>query len=152
VYLLVSLGVIIYCSLAAGRALIIKNGFDEPLCVMLHDEYSITIPEDAEFIKGKHTGFNDNTITVFFKLPANGRDVSEVICPMLGEDTWIHSMHKHIDAEPDSYAEMAMEYSHTSSKAYTSIEHTDIRDDGYVYVLFHGWRPSMKGVDTKIDW
>jgi len=48
---------------------------------------------------------------------------------------------------------MAMEYSHSSKgKVYTLAEHTDVKDAGYVYVLFHCRRPSMKGADTKIDW
>ena len=153
VYLVVSAAVAVYYYNAAGRDRIIINGFDEPLCTMLFDEYSVTIPEDAKFIKGKHTGFQDHCITMFFKIPTNGKAVSEVICPMLDENVWSIGMNKDPDAELDSYSQMVMEYSQISNgKAHTSIKHTDVKDDGYVYVMFSGWRPSMKGVDTKIDW
>jgi len=47
---------------------------------------------------------------------------------------------------------MSMEHSRENTeKAYTSLHYTDVKD-GYVYVMFSGWRPSMKSVDTKIDW
>jgi len=153
VYLVVSVGVAVYYYNAMGRDRIIKNGFDEPLSTMLRDEYSVTIPDDAEFIKGKHSGFQDHCITLFFKIPANGKDVSEVVGSLLDQKIWPVSIYAHAEAKLESYSEMAMEYSQISKgKAHASIKHTDVKDDGYVYVVFSGWRPSMKGVDTKIDW
>jgi len=142
-----------YFWISAGLDYTIKNGFDEPLCTMLRDEYHITVPSDAEFIKGKFfKGTNDPSITLFFKLPANGKEAGEFIDSILGAEVWSGGNGGVNEDDVESFTEMSMEHSRENTeKAYTSLHYTDVKD-GYVYVMFSGWRPSMKSVDTKIDW
>lgn len=129
---------------------VIENGFDAPLCTMLRDEYSVTVPSDAEFIKGKHTGFNDTYATLFWKIPANGKKAGEVIDSILDGEIWSSETDGKLDENGESYTGMTMEHFRESrGKVYSSLYYTDVTD-GFVYVLFCGWRPSMKDVDTKI--
>ena len=112
------------------------DGFTDKLVEALKDEYGITIPDSAEFIKGNiYCGFQDPSITIYFTLP------EDCVEPMLSSD-W----------EVSTTATTVINETAADKTWYKSVKRTGYLfvtqpEDGLVTALLSGDNPSPKWLD-----
>lgn len=122
----------------------IKDGFSDSLVSKLNSQYGITIPENADFIKGMRTtpSFQDTYLVLLFSIPINSQSDSinhvSNLKSILKMDSWNGGSCDELDTFPDYGGNMPYEF--TRSNDPFSYLRFRIEGDRYV-VRFVGYHP-----------
>lgn len=129
----------------------IKKGFSQELLDTLSDQYQISIPEDAVFLKGINTNaFRDPSVVVLFELPVDTNqihtadDIEDYIYQKLKLDFEQYGSFSHEDPiiSADWYEEMGGELDyHLKYKATPFTYLSCALCNDCILVRFIGWHP-----------
>ncbi len=136
--------VVSFLGFATERMVI--DGFSDALTDGLYEQYGITVPEDAKFIKGLYSRvMNESRVVVLFECPLNDadEDLSKYVYEIMKLDKkgYISASREYAEIAADWFEEMGghLEYGFNSKFSYISFA----RKDDAIIVRFVGYRPEF---------
>ena len=137
-------GAVSFLGFATERMVI--DGFSDALTDGLYEQYGITIPEDAKFIKGLYSRvMNDSAVVVLFECPLNDadEDLSKYVYEIMKLDKkgYRSASREYAEIAADWFEEMGghLEYGFNSEFSYISFS---VKDDKLL-IRFIGTRPDF---------
>ena len=114
----------------------ITDGFSNKWFETLNDEYNITIPESATFLKGYYEPGQDFSVHLLFTMDAVDFD------SMVGNG-WAEDMKDHIfgDEWYTDLTDLKLSHYYVYTKQYTVLFYSDANEDNKITCVFVGWRP-----------
>ncbi|BAL01439.1 hypothetical protein OBV_42400 [Oscillibacter valericigenes Sjm18-20] len=114
----------------------IKDGFSDKWLKTLSDEYSITIPESAAYLKGYYEPGQDFSVHMLFTVDAADFD------GMVGDD-WSEDAKDHTfgDEWYTDLTDLKLSHYYVYTKQYTVLFYSDADKDNKITCAFVGWRP-----------
>ena len=120
----------------------IENGFTPELTQMLSEKYGLTVPENAEFIRGYYTNaFRDPAVVIEFKLPAATEDT--LFDRLLSDEKWEPNPSQADPALQNTLIDSDTVYQKvvdSSDREYTLLFYT-VTSDGSISCCFYGHHP-----------
>lgn len=138
-------GAVCFLDFATDRMVI--DGFSDALTDGLYEQYGITIPEDAKFIKGLYSRtMNESYLAVLFECPLNdaGEDLSKYVYGLLKLDKkgYRSASREYAEIAADWFEEMGGHFEYGFDHVhdlFNSISFS-VKDDKLL-IRFIGYRP-----------
>ena len=139
------IGIVGFLGLAGGEMAI--DGFSDTLIDGLYEQYGITVPEDAKFIKGLYSRtMNESRVVVLFECPLNdaGEDLSKYVYGILKLDKkGYRSVSRHYaEIKADWFEDMGGHFEYGFDHVHDLFDHISfsVKDDKLL-IRFIGYRP-----------